>query len=87
MRESLRESDVYNNGTIRAVHPLKWSLPREHRASLDGRRDQKADSPVLHGADDLTGQAFHQLGRVSEQVELDKVGSRLGDLAQSRNAS
>ena len=87
MLEPLRESDVSNDGTICAAHPLKWSVPREQRASLDGRRDQRADSPVLHGANDFAGQAFHLLGRVSEQVQLDKFGTRLGDLAQARNAS
>jgi hypothetical protein len=57
-----------------------------HQASLDGQRYRRAGSPVLHFADDLACQAFHLLGVVDEQVELDEFGSCLDNLAQTGNA-
>ena len=47
----------------------------------------QADSIILHFADDFGGQAFHLFGVIDEQVELDKFCSRIGDFAQTGNAS
>lgn len=57
------------------------------KSSISGwARYKKADSIVLHFADDFGGQAFHLFVVVEEQVELDEFGSRVGDLAQPGNA-
>jgi len=47
---------------------------------------RRVGSIVLHFADDFGGQAFHLLGVVEEQVELDEFGSRVRDLTQTCDA-
>jgi len=47
---------------------------------------RRTGSIVLHVADDLGGQAFHLLGVVEEQAELDEFGSCIRDLAQTCDA-
>jgi hypothetical protein len=47
---------------------------------------QRPDLIVLHFVDDFGGQAFHLLGVIEEQAELDEFGSRIRDLAQTGDA-
>ena len=47
---------------------------------------KRTGSIGLHFADDLGGQAFHLLGVVEEQAELDEFGSCIRDLAQTCDA-
>ena len=65
---------------------LKRLMRRYNRAALDGQHDRRVGSIVLHFADDFGGQAFHLLGVVEEQVELDEFGSRVRDLTQTCDA-
>lgn len=53
---------------------------------MDGQHYRRTGSTVLHFADDFGGQAFHLLGVVEEQSELDEFGSRIRDLAQTCDA-
>ena len=64
--------------------PVEY-LPSAFVSLMDGQHYRRADSIVLHFADDFGGQAFHLLGLVYEQVELDEFGSRVGNLAQTGN--
>ena len=59
---------------------------RTRRLSSRQHCAQRASSIVLHFADDFGGQAFHLLGVVEEQTELDEFGSRVRDLAQTCDA-
>ena len=56
------------------------SLPSSRQRSL------RTHLRVLHFAQDFGSQAFHLLGVVEEQAELDEFGSRIRDLAQTGDA-
>src|SRR5581483_4612518 len=61
-------------------------MPRYNEAAMDRLRYKKANALVLHFADDFGGQTFHLFSVVEEEVELDELGSRVGDLAQTCDA-
>jgi hypothetical protein len=70
-----------------AVLFICFALPARVRTGVSREATrQRTDLRVLHFAQDFGSQAFHLLGVVEEQAELDEFGSRIRDLAQPGDA-